>query len=97
MSDIVRIPIDRPLPDLRHVEARLVTLGFHTLGVTDGQILVLADRLFCLCCGKPVSLEQFLFSQLCGCCDTGRCQELPFHCYFHDHNLIGKFLTEARA
>lgn len=104
MTDgFLHIPLQRPLPVLRHVEARLVSLGFHTAGIAHdpgqgaiGQdvILVRPDRLFCLCCGTPISLEQFMFCMGCGRCDVGGCQKDAAE-FLKNHNWLARCMAEV--
>jgi hypothetical protein len=96
MDNLLRIPLQRPERVLRHVEARLVSLGFHTAGVERDTILVRPDKLFCLCCGEPISLDQFTFCMGCGPCDTGRCHDHATE-FFTNHQKLQLFLQEVRA
>ena len=47
---------------------------------------------YCICCGKQIGEEQYMWSRLCGYCDIGTCsRSYGFQVYDEGH---GKFLNE---
>jgi len=89
---------------LKELEALLVLMGFHPAGVEAGPIwgtiFVHEDRLFCLCCGRPLTPTEWDGSLFCA---QGHCPECAAHqChtsvsaeeFLHHHNKIN-LLIEA--
>ncbi len=98
MSDVL-IPLSAPRSALRHVEAQIISLGFHPVDVVSDGILVQDDRLFCTCCGESIDRSTFVDNE-------GRCSECRDHScaervhvddFLRDHLKVDTFLSKFSA